>query len=59
MDNKEDDWGSDNEDLYYDADDESQKLHYMLNNLVAGTFNRWKCRPLLPLHEFMRRLYKN
>ena len=57
--NKDDDWGSDGEDLYYDADDERDKRHYFKNNLVSGTFTRWKCRSMLPLGEFLRRLYKN
>ena len=30
-----------------------------MNNQIAGTFSRWKCRSMLPLGEFMRRLQKN
>lgn len=52
MDNDENEWGSDNDDVYYDADDEKQRNNAYMNNHVAGTFSRWKCKSMLPLDEF-------
>ncbi len=54
-----DGYGSDQDELYYDADSEEQKTHFWLNNLICGSFNRWKLRSVLPLGDFMRRLRKN
>lgn len=60
LDNKDDlDWGSDDDDIYYDADNEEEKTQNWMNNQVCGTFSRWKCRSILPLGEFIRRLKKN
>ncbi len=61
MQNDEDEWGSDNDEIYYDADSEEHPQYYdsTLNNQIAGTFSKWKCRSMLPLGEFIRRLKKN
>ena len=58
-DNGELDWGSDDDDVYYDADTEEEKPQHWLNNQICGTFNRWKCQSVLPLGEFIRRIRKN
>jgi hypothetical protein len=59
LNNDDDMWGSDNDELYYDADSEDDKHHSFKNNLITGTFSRWKCRSMVPLGEFIRRLDKN
>lgn len=53
------DWGSDDDELYYDAVTENEKNNHWLNNQVCGSFSRWKTRSCLPLGEFMKRLKKN
>ena len=59
MNNDDTNWGSDEDEVYYDADSEGQRSETWLNNFVCGSFNKWKTRSLLPLGEFMKRLKKN
>lgn len=62
--------GSDNDELYYDAEAEerdqalesempSNKDEYYRNNQIVGVASGWKCRSLIPIHKFIRMLDKN
>ena len=62
--------GSDNDELYYDAEAEerdqalesempSNKDEYYRNNQIVGVASGWKCRSLIPIHQFIRMLEKN
>jgi hypothetical protein len=55
----ENDPASDNEEVYYDADDENEKYFSFLNNKIVGGFSKWKCKSMIPMGEFLRRLRKN
>lgn len=55
----EQDWGSDEDEVYYDADNDEDEPKSYLNNQVCGTFSKWKMRSCLPLSDFMRRLRRN
>ena len=62
--------GSDNDELYYDAEAEerdqalgsempSNKDEYYRNNQIVGVASGWKCRSLIPIYQFIRMLDKN
>jgi len=55
----DEEYGSDQDEIFYDAEDEREKHNAILNNQVTGQFSRWKCRSMMPLGEYMRRLRKN
>lgn len=78
-------WGSDNDEIYYDAEVEdydkvpdvkegkpagkahgaesekepANKYEYYRNNQLVGAFTGWRCKSMIPLYAFIRRLYKN
>jgi hypothetical protein len=49
-------YGSDNDEKFYDAENKETSHLRHLNNQITGTFSRWKCRSFIPLGEFIRRL---
>lgn len=82
--NRQDEWGSDCDEKYYDADCEEQdkpetkgaayatgrseiltqnanqkKDEYFRNCQVVGAFSNWKRRSLVPIYDFIAKLYKN
>lgn len=59
LNNGDDAWGSDDDDIYYDAESVKQKGKAWHNNYICGSFNKWKTNSLLPLGEFIKRLKVN
>jgi hypothetical protein len=52
-------YGSDDDEIYYDADTEDARTNHWKNNQITGTFSKWKTHSLLPLGEFIKRIKKN
>ena len=52
-------WGSEEEEIYFDAETEDQKKKVQYNNYICSSFHKWKGDPLLPLGLFMKKLKKN
>ncbi|CDW82841.1 UNKNOWN [Stylonychia lemnae] len=52
-------WGSDNDEIYYEADNEQDRDLIYLNQQVASTFSRWKLKSLMPIQLFLNKLRKN
>eukprot|EP00347_Sterkiella_histriomuscorum_P021600 403333417 len=57
--NDEEHWGSDEDNIYYEADTEDQKSMAFMNNQISSTFSKWQLKSMLPFKEFLRRLNQN